>query len=263
MKRNTLLLLLLAVAFCASAQNQPSQDTAALKCQGLFSVSPTQQVRFSEGNLQYQPSTGLWRFAPEQTDIVGWNARYTDSYYKGYIDLFGWGTGMRPAQYSGNADDYTYTDWGTTCALPTGDGKLWRALTMEEWQYLLNKRPKARRLFGLAYIEGKFGLVLLPDDWKRPAGTWVQTGVPDTLKNYWSMRTWKRIEASGAVFLPSECRRMETRNDGGSAGCHYWTATPSNKKKDNASYMTVDIYGPRGREAVKAQGFSVRLVQEP
>jgi hypothetical protein len=30
---------------------------------GLYSVSPTLKVYFSMGNLQYQPSTGIWRFA--------------------------------------------------------------------------------------------------------------------------------------------------------------------------------------------------------
>ena len=38
---------------------------------GLFSVSATQQVRFSKGNLQYQASTGTWRFAEHQYDYIG------------------------------------------------------------------------------------------------------------------------------------------------------------------------------------------------
>lgn len=38
---------------------------------GLFSVSATQQVYFSQGNLQYQASTNTWRFAENQWDYVG------------------------------------------------------------------------------------------------------------------------------------------------------------------------------------------------
>ena len=38
---------------------------------GLFSVSATQQVHFSQGNLQYQASTNTWRFAEHQYDYVG------------------------------------------------------------------------------------------------------------------------------------------------------------------------------------------------
>lgn len=77
---------------------------------GLFSVSPTKKVFFSQGNLQYQASTRTWRFAENQWNYVGtqipgtwwWGATggnvegsdnlYISSYYDGWIDLFGWGT---------------------------------------------------------------------------------------------------------------------------------------------------------------------------
>ena len=35
---------------------------------GLFSVAEGRQVRFSKGNLQYQASTGIWRFAERHTE---------------------------------------------------------------------------------------------------------------------------------------------------------------------------------------------------
>ena len=75
----------------------------------LFSVSETQQVFFSKGNLQYQASTGTWRFAEHQWDYVG-GTYYGEEYgtvyengvkcsnneisqtYSGWIDLFGWAT---------------------------------------------------------------------------------------------------------------------------------------------------------------------------
>ena len=93
-----------------------------------FSISPTQQIEFAHGNLQYQPSTGTWRIAREQYDFVGYeNAFYSngsgapdpssnlgtvyensvkcdnltddgekiimvDGSYTGWIDLFGWNT---------------------------------------------------------------------------------------------------------------------------------------------------------------------------
>ena len=75
---------------------------------GLFSVSPSQKVWFSKGNLQYQASTKTWRFAENQWDIVGTQTpdMFGDVYgtvsgsdnkdisktYEGWIDLFGWGT---------------------------------------------------------------------------------------------------------------------------------------------------------------------------
>ena len=71
---------------------------------GLFSVSATRQVRFSQGNLQYQASTNTWRFAEHQYDYVGTQTadrygnyggnvsgsdnRSISSTYSGWIDLF-------------------------------------------------------------------------------------------------------------------------------------------------------------------------------
>lgn len=90
----------------------------------LFSVSSTQQVFFSKGNLQYQASTGTWRFAEHQWDIVGgvYNGQeYGTVYengvkcdntqisqnYSGWIDLFGWAT-------SGwNNNNHYYQPWDT------------------------------------------------------------------------------------------------------------------------------------------------------
>ena len=68
---------------------------------GLFSISETEQVYFSKGNLQYQASTDTWRFAENQWNFVGdgitgnvegsSNALIAPD-YDGWIDLFGWGT---------------------------------------------------------------------------------------------------------------------------------------------------------------------------
>ena len=70
---------------------------------GKFAISATDTVAFSRGNLQYQPSTSTWRFAENQWDFVGTANGRIRSYqystegwvwtYKGWLDLFGWGTG--------------------------------------------------------------------------------------------------------------------------------------------------------------------------
>ncbi len=98
---------------------------------GLFSVSPTKQVYFSKGNLQYQASTNTWRFAEHQWDYVGGKEyEYTpdglaydsinignvtgssnsnmSSTYSGWIDLFGWGTSGR------NHGAVHYQPWSTS-----------------------------------------------------------------------------------------------------------------------------------------------------
>ena len=41
------------------------------KLPGSFSVSGEKKVCFSQGNLQYQGSTGTWRFATHQYDFIG------------------------------------------------------------------------------------------------------------------------------------------------------------------------------------------------
>lgn len=86
----------------------------------LFSISETQQVFFSKGNLQYQASTGTWRFAEHQWDYVGGtndgtvyeggvksdNTQISQS-YSGWIDLFCWAT-------SGwNNNNHYYQPWDT------------------------------------------------------------------------------------------------------------------------------------------------------
>ena len=128
---------------------------------GLFSVSATRQVRFSQGNLQYQASTNTWRFAEHQYDYVGTQTadRYgyyggnvsgsdnsnISSTYSGWIDLFGWGTGSNPTLSSTSYMDYgTFVDWGSN---PISNGgntvNQWRTLTIAEWNYLLNTRTDA------------------------------------------------------------------------------------------------------------------------
>ncbi len=259
MTKKILLLLLLALSLGAAAQ---STTDSIGKCQGLFSVNDSVRVRFSPGNLQYQPATHLWRFAAQQTDVLGWSDKMTSSRYAGWTDLFGWGTALTPTNYSEDAADYRFTDWGRYCALPTDGGKMWRTLSMEEWTYLLAKRKNARRLYAIAYVDNHYGLILLPDDWKCPRGVYLRPGPKEDGANWCSAEKWARLEAAGAVFLPSEGKRKGTVQQGSSNACHYWTSTASSKKPAEALYLLLDPYFPQGRSIDKSMGLSVRLVQE-
>ena len=118
---------------------------------GSFSVSATQQVHFSKGNLQYQASTNTWRFAEHQYDYVGTQTadgngyyggnvsgsdnRNISSTYSGWIDLFGWGTGDNPTLASTDHADYsTFVDWGCNAISNGGNtANQWRTLTKAEW----------------------------------------------------------------------------------------------------------------------------------
>ena len=94
MRKAILLFFVIFVSLSLTAQEAVCDSSAVSKCSGFFSVSPTMKVRFAPGNLQYQPSTRLCRFAAEQTEVIGWKPFYGNERYKGWIDLFGWGTAM-------------------------------------------------------------------------------------------------------------------------------------------------------------------------
>ena len=130
---------------------------------GLFSVSASQRVWFSKGNLQYKSSINTWRFAPNQYDYVGDSNANISSTYSEWIDLFGWGTSgynhgavcfqpwsisMTESDYraygsnSYNLDDQTgHADWGYNRIINGGNVEnMWRTLTISEWMYVLNTR---------------------------------------------------------------------------------------------------------------------------
>ena len=91
---------------------QESAPTGAIN--GLFSVSASQQVYFSQGNLQYKASTNTWKFAENQWDMIGSENSNISENYVGWIYLFGWGT-------SGwNSGNTYYHPWDSN----TSDGSL-------------------------------------------------------------------------------------------------------------------------------------------
>lgn len=255
------LLSVLFVAFCLQLGAQTVADSTA-KCLGTFSVGPNTVVRFAPGNLQYQPSTGMWRFAAAQNETIDWTAKSSSERFKGWFDLFGWGTGMNPTNFSDKAADYTFVDWGAFCGLPTNGGKMWRTMSMDEWTYLLAKRKNARRLYAIAYVDNKYGMVILPDNWKCPKGVWVKPGPKEDQANWYTAEKWALLEAAGAVFLPCEAKRVGANLQGSASCCHYWTSSANKKKPAEALYILVDPYVPQARSAAKCNGYSVRLVQD-
>ena len=180
---------------------------------GTFSVSATKQVTFSPGNLQYHPADDVWRFAPSQTDYIGEANSNISSTYNGWIDLFGWSTSTTNFGVSTSVDysDYSgsFVDWGTNMI---GDDApyTWRTLTNSEWAYLLDSRPNASSLCGVAQVNGVNGLIILPDNWTCPSGVTFQSGFhgSDGVDYYAAYQTftadqWSMLEAAGAVFLPA------------------------------------------------------------
>lgn len=181
--------------------------------EGVFSVSPTRQVRFSKGNLQYNAVADQWRFAERQYDIIGLDNVEYGKQYAGWIDLFSFGTSgyhnKSPYYYSaqnasyGNGNrniDRTSYDWGVYNAISNGGNRVgqWRTLSVNEWVYMLMRRPNAQRLMSPASINGHQGMLLLPDDWLETGGDTLREGVV----YLFSTKQWGVMERAGAVFLP-------------------------------------------------------------
>ncbi|MBP5365975.1 MAG: hypothetical protein J6Y82_08635 [Bacteroidales bacterium] len=287
-----------------STEKQSQMDLKKSTLKGKFSVSATEQVQFSQGNLQYQVSTGKWRFAEHQWDYVGDatngnvyvgetkcnNALVSDN-YDGWIDLFGWGTsgynGKQPYMTSTESTDYSPVwstaegannnltgnnaqyDWGVYNAIANGGGKagLWRCLTSDEWNYLLKTRKNALNKQGVACVNGVNGLILLPDDWKLPAGLKFNSGTHDhygsqyyAQKNNYTLSEWSKMEAAGAVFLPAAGSRWgDSVRYVGSYG-YYWSSSAFGESHVRNLYFVSDSLNARDWN-VRHDGFSVRVVR--
>ena len=95
-------------------------DMGQLQCQysassfidADFSVDEKHTVKFTSGNLQYQCSTKVWRFAPNQWSRIGMNNEKIADDYDGYIDLFGYGTSgvshLKPYFHRVDGTTYSY-----------------------------------------------------------------------------------------------------------------------------------------------------------
>ena len=180
---------------------------------GVFSVSSTKQVVFSQGNLQYTKSTGVWSFMEHQYSTVETNAApYCTASYgdKDVVSLFGWATsgynhGATSYQpYSTNATSSNYyaygnasynlydqtgrADWGYNAISNGGntENSGWRTLTTAEWQYLFNNHT-----YSWSTVNGVNGYVIRPD------------GVSTAIAASYSASDWTTEEAAGAVFLPA------------------------------------------------------------
>ena len=226
---------------------------------GKFAISATDTVAFSRGNLQYQPSTSTWRFAENQWDFVGTaNGRIrhyqysTEGWvwtYKGWLDLFGWGTGNNPtASTSTNSNYGSFTDWGRN-AISNGGKKanLWRTLTKDEWDYLFRGRENAASLYANGTVSGVNGSIILPDNWVIPADLHFKpsnsTDSTATPNNY-TADEWMFMEMAGAVFLPITYERtMDWQSEYCTAvyqenTARYWTSTPNGT---NGAYYYIPL----------------------
>lgn len=272
----------LAMASCGDGYDpnvNPSYENGVLP--GKFSVSNSQYVHFSQGNLQYCAHLGEWRFADNQWDTIGvGNKQIGEEGYEGWIDLFGWGTGTNPTEASGSDKTYaSFNEWGDNTISNGGNApNRWKTLSSEQMLYLFRNRENAVSLFGFGSIDGVNGIILLPDDWStsnapdfkpilKSGYTWdgsKYTLSPDCFSaNTLTVSDWQQhYERFGAVFLPAGGMRWG-HNMYKAAGevCYYWCRDKEEGKAyPHALFSDEEDFTPASY-CSQCYGQSVRLVQ--
>ena len=250
--------------------------------EAMYSVSETQKVLFSHGNLQYNTETSIWCFAEHQYDYVG-NANNSED--NKWIDLFGWATSgyahgaicYQPTSTSINNNSYNaygnsyynlydetgQADWGYNAISNGGNVEnKWRTMSSIEWDYVLNARntPSGIR-YVLAQIDTIGGVLLLPDNWNSTTYNLneINNGIASYSSNVISKTDWENIfEDLGAVFLPAAGYRNATSIYNTGLQGRYWTASSNgtNQAKELSFAQNSFNITTTGR----ARGLSVRLV---
>lgn len=257
---------------------------------GLFSVSTSQQVYFSKGNLQYQASTNTWKFADNQYQYMGDDNMNISSTYDGWIDLFGWATSgynhgsicYQPWNTSENDSDYLAygiedynlynqtgkADWGYNSISNAGNCEnMWRTLTYDEWLYLFNTR---NTISGTRYVKAQInninGIILFPDDWDNNTYGFnsINTGNVDYSSNIIDLATWwYALEPIGVVFLPASGFRQETGVGGSGFNGRYWSSSYDDGHYYNAYILNFNANAVQpGVNNGRSRGLAIRLVQD-
>ena len=259
----------------------------------VFTVASGRTVHFSRGNLQYQASTDIWRFAEHQYDYIGNDNSNISSTYTGWMDLFGWGTsgwnsGSNAYQpwaignsssdfnpggsYSNNLTGaYANADWGVYNAISNGGNQagMWRTLTKDEWSYLLFSRAAStingtvNARYVKAIVNGTNGLVLFPDNFTMPSGmsypSGINNGSASFFSNTYTKSQWIQMEGAGCIFLPAAGDRGSTVVANAGVSGEYWSSTHGSE--GYAYYVDFrDYYGLSMDNIGRGAGLSVRLV---
>ena len=251
---------------------------------GVFSVSATKKVYFSQGNLTYNVSTTTWAFYEHQYDCA-------TEYDANLISLFTWGYNATSSivpdgkdYVSGHKTGESFNageDWGTQI----GDGNTWRTLSTAEWEWLLGPSSSptpgtncrtSSTVNGTAnarYLRCKVndvnGLMIFPDTFTWPTGTdapSAPTGsyindndlVWESVPGYTSSQ-FEALEKAGVVFLPAAGYRNGDRVINVGIRGYSWSSTAGSSSGAYALYFSEGCVDPADRNRFDS-GRSVRLV---
>ena len=265
---------------------------------GEFSVSADKKVHFSRGNLRayyHLAEVWAWSFADNQYDYVGkadgntlisGNGKLSSTNH--YVDLFCWSTNATYFGIHNSTENSTYSgsfkDWGTNAISNGGDkANIWYTPSDDEWTYLMYTRAttttnmptgtnSSAARYTMATVANKAGLILFPDNYVHPNDANVTVNNAAYNNVYYidnsgfgtftvNAENWAKMEAAGAVFLPTAGWR--SGNDGGGAGDRgrYWLATSIDTYSASSIFFGT-ASGTAANDYYLRFGRSVRLVIE-
>lgn len=232
--------------------------TAETKLEGVigpFSTSSSHKVYFAKGNLYYTPATGIFSFEDEQWKHIPYaGTGENQDWDPTHVSHFFWLSDPVAAAAQTSVATYNgslFTNDPSNSQLPnanfTANGAkgVWRSLTSDEWNYLLNSRSYTTQMYinskrvRYAFImvndgsKTHKGLLLFPDNfpsWPSGAGTKpsdVNVAWGSDIKTY-TVDQFHALENAGCAFLPVGGSRFEnsgqTVGNANSSG-RYWTST--------------------------------------
>ncbi len=255
---------------------------------GLFTINVNgDQVYFSQGNLQYQASTNIWRFAESQWDYRGQENSNISSTYSGWIDLFGWGTsgwncgntyyhpwdydysnyGYGPSGQNNLTGIYANADWGIYNMISNGGNvaNTWRTLTREEWLYVFYTRATSSGIrYARANVNNINGVILLPDDWEESYYALINTNTSDASysSNVINISIWMNsLQTHGAVFLPTAgFRSGKNIYEDGISGWYWSSSSRSAQDAYHLGFNNTSLTPQNDNQ--RCYGGCVRLVQD-
>jgi len=226
---------------------EPFKTMPKLTLNGAFSVSDTKTVHFAQSNT--------WKSDVNQyTYYEQWACDHKTSGYP--FDLHIWSS-----QNSLEAPLY----------VPSAD----------EWYYLFKGRNNAIDLCVHATVNGKTGLIILPDNWQTPDGLELHTdgelgfewiGIENWYiqqqdvnfngyeKNIFTEEDWLTLEFAGAVFLPA------AGSDEYSIGMGVYWSSSSASNNSEAYYLefskhSIDLSYLKKEPLSKSGKLSIRPVR--
>ena len=221
---------------------------------GVFSISATEKVQFTKGNLYWDGSD--WKIEDNQMNFPStWNTNHIGHFYWASTAAAAKAvsfnsSGLSTADHffcDGSDDAHSLTVEGISGLRVLGDGN------DGEINYLLNKRQNARKLYKFPVEIKDVGncLVIAPDDY---------TG---SILGAYDATSWAEAEAAGLVCLtPAGTRYGSTITVGGGYIGYYWCGTPKADSERHAYMVSfTNTVNRFPSYSSRNNGFSVRLVR--